>query len=368
MATTTTTTKTHHKVVALQTQLVPLPDDLAAAFPAGHTFEVEAHAATQESEVAARVRDADIVVITTARMSAATLAAAATPHLRMISVVAAGVDSVDAEACRRRGIHVANSPAANAETVAEHALGSYFAVRRRFAAAAAAARSGGWVRAPGGGVHYEAMPMFPPSKTEAGQEDVGISGPGDMHYAFPLTCRSETLGIVGYGAVGRRMAEMGRALGMRVLVAGRRGEDGGSLRPGRTEFARVLREATVLVLCVPRTPETLGLIGGAELAALPRRAVLVNVSRGGVVDEDALAAALRARRIAGAAVDVYVTEPGGPESSPLLAMSAAEAAACNLLATPHVAWCSDTTFRAYHECLKLNIRSWLEGSPTNTVV
>jgi lactate dehydrogenase-like 2-hydroxyacid dehydrogenase len=392
----TTPAKTHHKVVALETFLVPLPDDFADAFPPGHTFEVTSYPTSAAHEVAARLQDAEIVVSTIAPLRGAAdgsssssssstssttngtrsssgseaagsllprdvdghpaaLASAASPHLRMIAVVAAGVDRIDVAACRARGIHVANSPACNHETVAEHALGSYFAVRRRFRVAHDAARTpaAAWVRT--GGLHHATMALGGPDRNPDGR----VGGP-----VFPLTCRSETLGIVGYGAVGRRVEALARALGMTVLVAARKGATA-PLPAGRTALADVVRRASVLVLCLPRTPASLGLIGAAELAAMPRHAVLINVSRGGIVDEDALVAALRAHEIAGAATDVYLMEPASPETSPLLA---ADTDDLNLLTTPHVAWCSDTTMAAYNECLKRNIRSWLEGNPTNTVV
>ncbi|KAK6846046.1 hypothetical protein PG987_001234 [Apiospora arundinis] len=346
-----TPSETHHNIVSLETFWVPLP--AAFRFPAGHTHTLTAYPLTDRSQVAERIRDASIVLLSVLQLDAALLSPEICPHLRMIAVVASGTDNLDLEACRRRGIHVANTPHANADSVAEHALALYFAARR----------SG-------------------PRLLRT------LNGPDGKP---PRTSGREVVGIIGYGAVGKKVAKLFKALGMQIMVSGRKGaadpkeegetttgqvdgkgEGSGGGEDARTPFDTVIRAASVLVLCLPRLPSTENLIGAAELDAMPAHAVLVNVARGGIVDERALVDALRSRSIAGAATDVYAREPAGPETgTPLLPRGEEEAAALrelNLVTTPHVAWCAEDTNRNYNDMTVENIHSWLEGRATNTVV
>ncbi|KAI1840591.1 hypothetical protein JX266_013195 [Neoarthrinium moseri] len=330
--------RTHHRIVALETFFCPLPK-FDACFPASHTFEVKEYARTKVSEIPERIRDADILVMTVIPIRADVLSEAVSPNLKMIGVVASGTDSVDLEACKKRGIHVANTPHCNATAVAEHAIASYFAARRSITLTHSLARSGEW---PKRGTLLKTM-----------------DGPNGKP---PMTCGSETMGIMGYGAVGKKIESVAKALGMKVLISARKGAPAGK---GRTDFNTVIRESSVIVMCLPRTPETLNMISEPELDAMPNYSVLVNVSRGGMVDEKALVAALRAKKIAGAATDVFLQEPASPETSPLLAPDTAD---LNLVTTPHVAWCAEDTTDNYNESLKKNVSSWLEGAPTNKVV
>ncbi|KAI0017363.1 hypothetical protein F4780DRAFT_608049 [Xylariomycetidae sp. FL0641] len=333
---TTATASTHHTIVALETFFCPLPD---LKLPPPHTCEVRAYARTRPEQVAERIRDADIVVLTTIPLSADALSAKASPRLKLVAVVASGTDSVDLAACRARGIAVANTPHCNATAVAEHALALYLAARRSVVLSHALARAGAW---PARGTLLRTL-----------------DGPDGRP---PRTARDETVGIVGYGAVGRKFEGLARALGMRTLVAGRKGAAADDDAPdGRTPFAALLREASVLLLCLPRAPETLGLVARAELDAMRGCAVLVNVSRGGIVDEAAVVAALKARTIAGYATDVYAAEPAGPENSPLMAPDTAE---LNIVTTPHVAWCAEDTNENYNRALMDNITGFLTTGQT----
>ncbi|KAK8069164.1 hypothetical protein PG994_005780 [Apiospora phragmitis] len=343
--------ETHHNIVSLETFWVPLPS--AFRFPAGHTHTLTAYPLTDPSQVAARIRDASIVLLSVLRLDAALLSPEVCPHLRMVAVVASGTDSVDLEACRRRGIHVANTPHANADAVAEHALALYFAARRSVVLAHARTQRGVWTH-----------PAEGPRLLHT------LNGPDGKP---PRTSAHEIAGIVGYGAVGRKVAKLFKALGMRVLVSGRKGaavaaKGSEGEEETRKPFDTVIRTASVLVLCLPRLPSTENLIGAAELEAMPRHAVLVNVARGGIVDEQALVDALRSRSIAGAAVDVYAREPAGPETGTPLLPGDESLRDLNLITTPHVAWCAEDTNQNYNDMTVENIHSWLEGRPTSTVV
>lgn len=172
-----------------------------------------------------------------------------------------------------------------------------------------------------------------------------------------------TLGIVGLGGIGRAVARRATALGMRVVATRRREADapeGVELRTGADGLARLLEESDWTVVAVPLTPRTRGMIGAAELARVPRGAVLVNVARGGVVDEAALADALRGGRLRGAALDVFSREPL-PATSPLWGLP-------NVLLTPHVSATSRSFWRRQTDLVVENIQRYLAGRPLlNTV-
>ncbi|ORY65774.1 glycerate dehydrogenase [Pseudomassariella vexata] len=327
----------HHDIVALETFFCPLPAKLD--MPPGHTYTITQYDRTRVDQIAERIRDADIVIMTIINMSAEVLAVEASPRLKAIFDVASGTDSIDMAVCRARGIHVANMPHCNATTVAEHVIASYFAARRSITLSHSLIRRGEWPK--------------------RGTLLRTLDGPDGK---LPRTAGNEIMGIIGWGAVGKKAASVAETLGMKVLVSGRKGAPASE---GRTPFDTVIREATVIVLCLPRSPEVLNLVSTPEFEAMQSCCVLVNVSRGGIVDDDALVKALRERKIAGAASDVYLYEPAGPENSPLLAPDTQD---LNLVTTPHVAWCSEDTIISYNNALKENISSWLNGTPVNTVI
>ncbi|HEX8673667.1 MAG TPA: D-2-hydroxyacid dehydrogenase [Longimicrobium sp.] len=172
-----------------------------------------------------------------------------------------------------------------------------------------------------------------------------------------------TLGVHGLGGIGRAVARRGVALGMRVVATRRRpsdGPDGVELLTGDDSLHRLLDASDVLVVTVPRTKQTEGSIGAAELERLPKDATVVLISRGGVVDEDALVDALREGRVRGAALDVFAHEPL-PPGSPLWALP-------NALLTPHISGASHLFWRRQTGLVVENIRRYLSGAPLlNTV-
>ncbi|KAI1080823.1 glycerate dehydrogenase [Whalleya microplaca] len=329
----------HHIIVALETFFCPLPD---LNLPAPHTCEVREYERTKPDQIAERIRDADIVIITTIPLRAEVLRAEISPQLKVIGVVASGTDSVDLAACRARGIRVANTPHCNTVAVAEHAIASYFAIRRSIALTHTLIRSGEW-----------------PKKETLLKT---LNGPDGKP---PKTCQDEVLGIVGYGAVGKKIEVTARALGMKVLISGRKGAPA-PLPDGRTSFETLIRDCSVIILCLPRSSETLNLISETEFNTMKPYAVLVNVSRGGIVDEKALVTALKEKKIAGAATDVYLQEPASPGTSPLLTSNTAD---LNLVTTPHVAWCAENTNTNYKMALMDNLIGWLTtGEPRYPIV
>jgi len=175
--------------------------------------------------------------------------------------------------------------------------------------------------------------------------------------------------------IGRRIADLGRALGMKVLIAARKRTDTASLdgvlptpstEGDRVPFDDVLRQATVLVLAIPRTPQTLNLISTAEFEKMHPYALLINIARGGIVDEAAVVQALKNKQIAGYATDVYQVEPlDGPEDTPLLAEGAKD---LNITMTPHLAWFSQRTLKNLGDILKATVEGWGTGKEINVIV
>ncbi|KAI0525956.1 D-isomer-specific 2-hydroxyacid dehydrogenase family protein [Xylaria bambusicola] len=330
------TSQTHWVIVALETFFCPLPD---FTLPAPHTCEFRNYERTRPDQIAERIKDADIVIMTILPLTAEVLSAEVTPRLKMVSVIASGTDTVDLAACRARGIVVGNTPHCNVTTVTEHVLALYFATRRSIMLTHNLTRAGDWA-------------------TKGSQQST-MNGPDGK---APRTCRDEVVGIIGYGAIGRNIDVAAKTLGMKTLIAGRKGA---LATEGRVPFETVIREASVLVVVLPRSPETLNLISTTEFDSMKPYGLLINVSRGGIVDENALVAALREGKIAGAGTDVYSREPAEPGSNVLLAADTAE---LNLVMTPHVAWYSEETFDNYSRTCRANIAGFVTaGQPEHRV-
>lgn len=176
---------------------------------------------------------------------------------------------------------------------------------------------------------------------------------------LPGTLYGATMGVIGYGALGRRVADLARGFGITTLIAERRGAV--HIRAGRTPFGEVLAESHVLVILCPLNDDTRDLIGAPELAAMRRDALLVNCARGGIVDEAALARALDRGELGGAGVDVLSEEPptaGNPLLEPNLP---------NLILTPHMAFASIRSLETLAERLIGNLEAYAAGRPRNLV-
>jgi glycerate dehydrogenase len=262
----------------------------------------EAHDATADDEVEARIRDADVVVTNKVRLPAERLGAA--PKLRLVCIAAAGTDNVDLAFAESRGVAVRNVPDYGSLSVAEHVIATLMALRRALPTYAQAAVDGRWSAA------RQFCWLGPVIR------DVGGS----------------VLGVVGRGRIGEATAQLAHGLGMKVLFARTPGQP---CADDERELDELVREADALTLHVPLTAQTRGLIDARRLPLMKPSAVLVNTGRGALVDPEALAQALREGRIAGAAIDVLEVEPP-PPSHPLLAGDIP-----NLLLTPHVAWASE---------------------------
>ena len=289
------------------------------------------YAQTRASETVARLHDATIAITNKVPLRADALAQL--PGLRMIAVAATGVDVIDLAACRRRGITVSNVRGYGVRSVPEHVLMLIFALRRNLLSYRADVSGGAWQ-------HAEQFCLLDhPIRDIAGA----------------------ALGVIGYGALGQATAKLARAVGLKTLIAERKGAT--VARDGRMLFEEVLRGSDIITLHVPLNEETRGLIGATELRAMRREALLINCARGGVVDEAALAEALRAGVIAGAGVDALSTEPP-KNGNPLLELDLDLA---NLIVTPHIAWASREAMQTLANQLIANIEAFVRGEPQNTV-
>lgn len=298
-------------------------DGLLASLPAW-----ELHDHTRPDELAARLSGRDLAITNKCPLDADALAAS---RLKLVCVAATGTNNVDLEAARRLGIRVCNVTAYATPSVAEHTFALILSLTRRLGEHRRAAREE-WPQSP----HFCVLDY--PVRELAGR----------------------TLGIVGHGELGHAVARLGEAFGMRVLISERPGA--AEPRPGRTPFPTVLQTADVLSLHCPLTPETRGLIDAAALQRMPRHALLINTARGGIVDEDALLAALQSGRLGGAALDVLASEPP-PARHPLL-----NAELPNLIITPHVAWAAREARQRLVDELQANIEAFQAGDSRNRII
>jgi glycerate dehydrogenase len=265
-------------------------------------IEYVAFESTRPDQVTERIAGATVVITNKVRISARHIEGAA--GLRLIAVAAAGTDNIDLEAAARQGVHVQNVPDYGSDSVAEHVIATLFALRRNITTYAVAAVDGRW----------SASPHF--CWTGPRIADVGGS----------------IFGVVGRGRIGEASARLARGLGMEVIFAQTPGQ---ACRDDELPLAELLKRSDALTLHVPLTPESRNMIDRAALKSMKASAVIINTGRGALVDPLALADALRAGTIAGAAIDVLETEPPAPDH-PLLARDIP-----NLLCTPHVAWASE---------------------------
>lgn len=284
-----------------------------------------------EDEILGLAKDADAILNCFAKMTARVIEGL--PRCRIIARYGIGVDNVDLVAASQAGIVVTNVPDYCVDEVSDHALALLLALARQVVVADRAVKSGTW--------------------------DV-------VAHAEIRRLRGQTMGLVGFGKIARALASKVQALGMQLLAYDPYLDAGLLARHGAdvADLNRLLTEADVISIHVPLSPETARLIGERELARMKPTAFLINTSRGGIVDEKALAAALEAGRLAGAALDVLKTEPPPPDH-PLRA-------APNVILTPHLAFYSresvtELQTKAAEEVVRA-LRGELPRSPVNPEV
>jgi len=290
--------------------------------------ELRSFGTTPTAQVIERVGDAEVVIINKVKLDASILS-----HLtrtRLISVAATGTNSVDLEAALNHGIAVCNVPAYSTRSVVQHMFAFILTLTQHLKEYEILLQQGAWHRAP----QFNLLDY--PIRELAGKQ----------------------LGILGYGDIGKAVAKVAEAFGMQVLIGARNAED---KRSGRLAIKELLPQVDVLTIHVPLLPETRNLIGSGELALMKHDALLINCARGGIVDEQALADALKSGKLGGAGIDVLSEEPP-VHGNPLLAPGIP-----NLIVTPHIAWTTREARQRVIVEMALNIEAFKKGEKRNRV-
>jgi glycerate dehydrogenase len=289
--------------------------------------DVQLYAESASDEIAARIADAEIVVTNKARLTSQLLESAAA--LKMIAVSATGFDCVDVGAASKQGIVVCNVPSYGTASVAQFTFALILELSHRIALHDIEVRAGEW----------QSCGSFSFWKTPQ------------------VELANQTIGIVGYGNIGRQVGLIAKAFGMNVIAHSRsnHADDG-------VEFVsldRLASESDVISLHCSLNPSSMELVNDTFLGRVKPSAFLINTSRGGLIDEAALARALNEDRLAGAALDVVSFEPIRFQNPLLMAK--------NCVLTPHMAWSTLGARKRMMGIIASNIRQFLSGQPVNVV-
>lgn len=289
---------------------------------------------TPEERIAERAREAEVLLTNKTPLRAETIAGL--PKLKYIGVLATGYDIIDTKAAKERGIVVSNVPEYSTDSVAQLVFALLLELCHHAALHSASAKRGDW--AASADFAYWKTPL------------IELSG--------------KTMGIIGFGKIGRRVAQLARAFGMNVLAAGRSAPPSGAASDEaegviRTTVDEALCRADVVSLHCPLTPQTEGMIDRSAIDLMKPGALLINTSRGKLIVEKDLAEALDAGKLGGAAVDVLSSEPPAPDN-PLLACE-------RCLVTPHLAWATKEARTRLMDTAASNLQAFMAGKPANVV-
>lgn len=276
---------------------------------------------TDEKDVLDRVGDAEVILTNKTPLHRETVRKL--PNVKYIGVLATGYNVVNVDAAAKRGIVVTNAPGYATDSVAQHVFALLFELTHEVSHHAHTVRRGRWSRNPDWCYWLRPLP-----------ELAGL-----------------TMGLIGFGRIGARVAEIAGAFGMQVVVHSRRRRD--------VELEELFRVSDVVSLHCPLTPETDQLVNAYRLSLMKPTAFLINTSRGGLVDERALAEALTVRKIAGAGLDVLSVEPP-PANHPLLKLR-------ECVITPHQAWATRAARQRLLQMAADNVKAWQAGVPQNVV-
>ena len=295
----------------------------------GELGEVTVHERTMIDQVAERIAGAEAAITNKAVLSKETIEAS--PQLRYVGVTATGVNVVDLEAADACGVTVTNAANYGAASVAQAVFAHVLHFTQRVGDHAEAVKQGRW-----------------------------SDCPDFCFWDHPLVeLDGLTLGILGYGAIGRAVAQLGNAFGMEVIAHSRSLKNSIEGEVRAVDRDALFRESDVLTLHCPLTEETDQVVNAESLATMKPTAFLINTGRGPLVDEAALAAALEAGQLAGAGLDVLSSEPPAPDN-PLIG-------AKNCFITPHLAWATKASRERLMAISVLNLQKFLDGQPTNVV-
>ena len=290
------------------------------SFP--HQLTEYAH--TPAEQVLERAKDADIIITSKVILNHEILSQL--PKLKLIAVTATGTNNIDLVAAKALGITVKNVTGYSSVTVPEHVIGMIYALKHRL-------------------IDYHRDQLLTERWATCGQF---------CYVDYPISdVQGSTLGIIGRGCIGNEVARLAQAVGMRVLFAEH--QHATTIREGYTAFDEVLKQADVISLHCPLTPQTEQLINAKTLALMKPNACLINTGRGGLINEADLLQALQSGKLAGAALDVLVKEPPASDDALWLAAKTQP----NLLITPHVAWASDSALTTLVNKVAQNIEEFV---------
>lgn len=290
----------------------------------GHELEIFNDKTSDIEVLKERVKDTDILIIANSPLKGEVIRAA--ENLKMISVAFTGVDHVDLDVCRERDILVSNAAGYSTHSVAELSFGMMISLLRNIVPLDRVTREGG---------------------TMAGYRQRDLYG--------------KTLGVVGTGAIGSKVAEIGLAFGCNVLAYNR--SENTDLKAKGVKYIDIedlFRESDIITIHLPLTPETRGFIDEDKLRLMKKDALLINTARGPIIDNEALAKILKEEKIAGAGIDVFDMEPPLDRDYPLLKEK-------NVVVTPHIGFATEEAMirRAY--IAFNNVGSWIDGKPENII-
>ena len=301
------------------------PGDLPWTFLDG-IVDYKVYERTSQEEVIEHIGNSDAIFLNKIQITKDILVAC--PNLKYIGVLATGYNAIDIKAAREHGVTVTNIPAYSTDSVAQHAFAFILYFTNQVAQHNDLVMSGDWVKC-------RDFCFWNGSLSE-------LSG--------------KTLGIFGYGNIGRRVSELGKAFGMKVICCSRTPKEG---MPEAVSFEELLKRSDFLTLHAPLTEETKNIINKESLSLMKPTAYLINTARGGFVIEKDLADFLNEDKIAGYGADVLLQEPMA-EDCPLLK-------AKNCVITPHIAWAPRETRKRLQGIAEENLKAWLSGKPINVV-
>ncbi len=288
---------------------------------------------TEEHEIIPRLQKATIVMLNKVALSGKILANL--PKLKLIVLAATGSNNIDLAACRKQGIVVSNAVNYGTASVSEHVFLLLLALRRNLLPYTQNVQNGQWSKST-----FFALMEHPVQELE-----------------------NTTLTVLGKGVLGEAVGRLARAFSMKVLYAERKNAT--KIRPGYTAFKEALRSCDALSIHCPLTPQTYNMITKLELNTMKPNALIINTARGGIVNEEDLAAMLSQHKIAGAAFDVLSSEPPNP-NNPLLSLLSNNHN-INLLLTPHMAWIGDRSLANLLKQVNQNIENFVSGKPSRVV-
>lgn len=290
----------------------------------GHKLEIFEEKTGDVSKLKERVKDTDILVIANSPLSGEVIRSA--KNLKMISVAFTGVDHVDLEACKENNILVSNAAGYSTPSVAELTFGLIISLLRNIVPLDKKTRQG---------------------KTKEGYRQRDLYG--------------KTLGVVGTGAIGKNVAEIGLAFGCDVIAYNRSENEELKEKGVRyLELDELMKKSDIVTIHLPLNDETIGIIDEHKISLMKEDALLINAARGPIIDNKALAKALKDRKIAGAGIDVFDMEPPIPQDYELLDTD-------NTILTPHIAYATEEAMVRRAEIVFNNIDAWLNKKPVNII-